>query len=181
MWLLVLFETALLLLLLRGLGELRERIIASNTRVQPFTDRGLALGIQAPAFVALDHEGHPIRLEDSQGQWRILAFVSLGCPACAGAIQALNVLHQSKQGVVILVVGGPDSKLNHAYAVEHEALMPILTPTADFDRSLYLVQGLPFIFVLDEGGVIRAKGVVNQLEDLQALLSNALVPVVISR
>jgi methylamine dehydrogenase accessory protein MauD len=179
LWALVLFETVLLLLLLRGLGELRERIKVSGNQEQPFANRGLALGTQAPPFVVQNHEGYAVKLEDLQGRWRILAFVSPGCPACESTIETLNAFIQERTDLEVLVVGGVDRLSNRTLATERNAKMPILTPPPNLAKDIYLVQGIPFVYILDEKGIICAKGVVNAPEHLQQLLISANAPVVI--
>ncbi|HLG65312.1 MAG TPA: redoxin domain-containing protein [Ktedonosporobacter sp.] len=173
----LLFETVLLLLLLRALGELRQHMASSGTgQSRFFADRGLPLESQAPMFVALDHEDRPVRLEDTQGRRRVLAFVSPGCPACETTIDALNDFLREQKSVAVFVIGGTDKKANRAYAAERKAEMPILTPDAKLAREVYLIQGIPFVYILDEKGVIKAKGIVNALEHLHQLLSEAEIP-----
>ena len=76
----------------------------------------------------------------------------------------------------MLVIGGVAKAANDAYALEQSAMMPILTPDATLAKEIYLVQEVPFVYILDESAIIRAKGVVNGLEHLQQLLVSADVP-----
>lgn len=181
LWVLVLFETGLLLLLLRALGELRQKGTLASTDRRSLNRGGLAVGEKAPSFVAIDYDDNQISLEGYQGQRRILAFISPGCSACSGAIETLNVFLKKEQGVTVLVLGELNSSRNHAYATEHSAQMPILTPTPGVEEELYRVRALPFVFVIDEVGIIRAKGVVNESEHLQMLLLEAFPHVPVSR
>lgn len=173
-----LFETGLLLLLMRGLGKMKQAgaLFSTKQESSPFADRGLAIGTQAPEFVVTDHSGRSITLKESDGSWRILAFVSPGCPACAMTIKTLDEALQEKPDIAILVIGSAARAANTAYAIEQNARMPVLTPDATLAKEVYLVQGIPFVYVLDEIGIIRAKGVVNSPEHLQQLLSGANMP-----
>ncbi len=175
---LVLFETVLLMFLVRGLGKLKQAGVLSLTKQDslPFADRGLAVGTQAPDFVAIDRDGRPISLNNSNGSWRILAFVSPGCPACAMTIQTLDETVQERPDIVVLIVGSAARAANTAYAIEQNTSIPILTPDATLAQEVYLVQGIPFIYILDEVGIIRAKGVVNLPEHLQQLLLRTSIP-----
>lgn len=119
---------------------------------------GLPVGEKAPSFVAMDQEGKLVSLEDTEGRQRILAFVSPGCPACGNAISILNTLWQERNDFVILVIGGLELELNRSYAAKHKSRMPILTPRSNFEQEDYFVPVVPFIFVLDETGYIRARG-----------------------
>lgn len=138
---------------------------------------GLGIGEYAPSFEATDFDGSIVRPEDFHGQRFILTFVSPGCRACAGAIQALNAIQQDEQYLRMLVVSGADREANRAYATEREALMPVLSAAPSVERELYRVPGVPFSFVIDEANTIRAKGFVNYREDILQMLTVAFTAV----
>lgn len=96
-------------------------------------------------------------------------------------IKTLDDTIQERPDIAILVVGSAARAANTAYAIEQNARMPILTPDATLAQEVYLVQGIPFIYILDEVGIIRAKGVVNSSEHLQELLLRANIPVSVVR
>lgn len=166
---LVLFETGLLLLLLRALGKLRQQgLLPSDNQME-----GLNVGEQAPLFTALDHEGKSVSLNDFQGQRRILVFIAPGCPACSLAIEMLNNFLASDKDIVVLVLGATDHHLNRSYAVEQGALMNILAPESSKLKDIYRIPIFPFAYLLDEAGVIRARGFFTYREHLQSLLNDA--------
>ncbi len=146
-------------------------------RDAPFADRGLALGLQAPSFEAVDHDGQVIRLGDSIGYWRILTFISPECYACENTVGVLHTVLQDGLDIKVLVIGGLAHEANYTYAIKHNASMSILTPDPDLAKKVYLVRGVPFTYIIDDTGTIRAKGVVNEREHLQRLLVNAEVPI----
>lgn len=173
LWIMVLFETGLLFLLLRAIGELRRQGILPKENSNGVNTSGLAIGEQAPSFVATDYTGNDISLEDFQGMRRVLAFVSPGCPACASTIEVLNTLIQVERDIKVLVVGGPNRERNQAYGLEHKFVTSILTAPSTIVSETYRVSGVPFIFVLDEAGIILAKKVVNNSQHMHALLTDA--------
>ena len=177
---LVLFETVLLVGALRTLGELKQQGGMAGSQEQSSADWGLATGEKAPSFIAVDQDGHTINLEQFRGQKRIVAFISPGCSVCANVIAALNVVASEQPDMVVLAVGDSDLKRNHEYAIEHEARMPILTPSSSIAKDMYRVQGVPFVFVIDEIGTIRAKGIMNDSERLHALLRLAFPSVTVA-
>ncbi len=181
LWILVLFETTLLMLLLRSLGQLRQRGGFSTPVSQSFAAQGLSLGTQAPDFLATDYEGKAINLAETDGKWRVLAFISPGCPACEITLNALRNLWEEQRNVGVLVVGGADRKANQEYAAEHEARIPIWTASTKVVKELYLVQGVPFAYILDRNGIILAKGILNTQDHLQQLLEEAHAPVQVSQ
>lgn len=184
LWVLVLFETVLLLLLLRALGELRQKgsLAPDSASAEQASELGgLDVGERAPSFVATDFDGNTIRLDDYQGQRCILAFISPGCSFCKGTIDALNIVLHEEPDVKMLVIGSTEYEQNRKYAAEHEALMPVLTPASNISRDLYHVQIVPFVFALDETGVVQARGLVSKHERLQELLKEAFSPVAVAR
>jgi len=181
LWILVLFETGLLLFLLRALGELRQQGVFPGNQGQSSEEWGLEVGEQAPSFVATDYEGKPVQLDDFRGKRRVLAFISPGCSACSGTLDALNALSQEDEHLAILVLGDPDRHANQAYAAKHNAQIAILAPGPGFDKEVYRIMAIPFLFLLDEMGVIRAKRIVNNREDLQTLLEPFLSQLSVSR
>lgn len=171
LWVLVLFETVLLLLLLRALGILRQKGVLAATE-QPLELGGLDVGEQAPAFVAIDQGGNPVRLEDFQGRQCVLAFILPGCSGCIGTLDSLKAVLQDEHDLAVIVISDADKEANRAYAIKHNLQIPVLTPDPDL-VSVYRVRTFPFVFVLNEAGVIRTKGVVNVSEQLRSMLMTA--------
>ncbi len=174
LWALVIFETVLLVLLLRAFGEIRQKGTPAPTSDATYPDiGGLAVGQIAPPFLATNDEGEFVRLEDFKGRRLALAFISPGCSACAGAIKVLNEMMQEEKDYTFVAIGGENDELNKAYAVEHTAQMPVLTPQSNFERDEYQTPMIPFVFLIDETGLIRARGAVNHRGHLQSLLKMA--------
>jgi peroxiredoxin len=183
LWVLVLFETVLLLLLLRALGQLRQQgTFPRNQKLSSESQEewGLALGELAPSFVVLDSDNRAFKTNDFQGQNRILAFILPGCSSCSNTVKALNTFLLSNHDITILVIGSSDINLNLAYAAEQDAKFSVLAPASGFDGELYRIRGVPFVFVLDELGIVRAKGAVNDFEQLQHLVTEAFTSLPVS-
>ncbi len=174
LWVLVLGETALLLLLLRGLGQLRlqSKTTSGVNTIMP-KDWGPAIGMQVPSFTAEDPQHRRVSLEDYQGRKQLLLFISPTCSACARAIESLNVLHQQEPDLELLVLGSTDYKANQAYVMEHQLPVPILTPEQDLAREIYDIKAIPYAFMLDEQGKVRAKDMATQENILQRLFEEA--------
>ncbi len=170
--LLQIFETGLLMFLLRRLGEMKQQGVFFKRQSQSPNEWGPPLGEQAPLFNAVDQHKQTVRLKDMQGRKHLLAFISPGCALCVETIEMLNMFLQEEQDIVVLVFGGTDTKQNSVFANEHDATMSILTPDTEVSDA-YGVKVRPFGFVLDENGIIRAKGPLNHREHLDVLLTIA--------
>lgn len=167
-----LFEIGLLMFLLRGLGEMKQQGGLAGSQGQSPEAWGLAVGEKAPSFVATDQDGHNVSLEDMLGRRSILAFISPGCVSCATTIEVLDMFLQEEPDIAIWVIGSTHAQQNLAYAAEHHAHLSILTPAASIDDA-YNIQVKPFVFVLDEAGIVLAKSGMNDRKHLDALLRKA--------
>jgi len=135
-----LFETALLVLLLRALGQIKQQGGLAGSQRQSSGINGLAVGEKAPSFVAVDQHDQTLRMDDFKGRKRILAFITPGCTPCAETIEVLNAFSQDAHDVAVLIVGDTDHQQNMMYAVEHHAQMPVLTPDATVDDIYQIWQ-----------------------------------------
>ena len=158
---------------------IRRRLLPSTHNLHSSTigAGGLDIGEHAPAFVAVDLEDNRLNIDSSQEKSCLLMFVSPGCSVCPGALKALQKMLQEKPSLVGLVVGSSDKELNHIYAKSQHVQIPFLTDDANLIQKIYRVQGFPLTFLIDEIGVVRAKGVVNNYIQLQALLKFADTPI----
>ncbi len=136
---------------------------------------GLDIGEIAPTFVAIDQHNNVVHFDDFGKKRRLLAFVKPGCIICPKALEALEYLIQSEQDIIGLVVGSSSHEKNRMYITEHKINLPFLTPDSDSVKKLYKVRVSPLFFVVDEAGVIRAKGIVNRVEHLRQLLVAATI------
>jgi hypothetical protein len=94
---------------------------------------------------AVDHPAVPA------GRAALVAFTSAGCPVCHQIVPGLRVLER-------------DPALRVVHAAYEDAEGPELH--AAFD-----VPGTPYAVYLDAAGVVRAKGTVNTLEQLESLVA----------
>jgi methylamine dehydrogenase accessory protein MauD len=151
---------------------MKQQGVLFKNQEQSLGGSGLAVGEKAPSFVAMDQNGQTFKMDDFKGRKRILAFITPGCTPCAETIEVLNAFSQDAHAVVVLIVGNTDRQQNMLYAVEHHAQMPILTPDATVD-DFYQIRMKPFAFVIDEDGIVRAQGGLNNREHLEGLLTMA--------
>jgi hypothetical protein len=94
---------------------------------------------------AIGHPAVPV------GRAALVAFTSAGCPVCHQIVPGLRVLQR-------------DPALAVVHAAYEEEDGPELH--AAFD-----VPGTPYAVYLDAAGVVRAKGTVNTLEQLESLVA----------
>lgn len=116
LWVLVLVETALLLLVLRAVGKLRQQ--SPFESYQPPELWGISLGEPAPLFSLLDQQGRLVRLEDLRGKRSLLVFIAPGCSYCPAVVEAMNQLRQGNSELGLLLFGTLDAESNRVYAIQ---------------------------------------------------------------
>jgi methylamine dehydrogenase accessory protein MauD len=112
---------------------------------------------------------HVLGGASADGRSTLVFFLSPSCPVCKGLLPALRsiVKREGEWLRVVLTSDGP--------VAEHEAFVRqqqleefcyLLSPTLGLS---YQVSKLPYAVLVDGGGVIRAKGLVNSREHLESL------------
>src|SRR5439155_5101932 len=112
--------------------------------------------------------GRPVRV-GGPGRRELLLFVSPTCPLCEQVLPGLAPASSaaSLDAIVIVDAGAEQS----AALLARRLRAPIVAGPEIASR--YRVPGTPYAVVLDELGVVRAKGTVNTLEQLEGLVDTA--------
>lgn len=169
LWAVVLLEGIALLLVLRGVGT-----IFLNTR-EGINRDGLPLGSQTPDLVATDASGRQRSFGEFRGRWLVLIFASPTCQICLKLVPELQDLRADLgadvEVLVALRADGPE------VASEYERLTlgaaPVLAVGTRAASDKYKVRVSPFVNVVDPDGVLRAKGLVNSIDNVDHLMYEA--------
>lgn len=144
-WLLLIALCVVVVALARQVGVLHLRL--GPLGALEIEDEGPPLG-QTPALLrARKEDGSPVVL-GGLGSGRLVVFLSSSCPVC----------EQVRPSVPAAAAAG--------------GLMPQVVSDPEAERA-WAVPGVPFVVVLDRSGVVRAKGTVNDLEQLEGLVDTA--------
>jgi hypothetical protein len=144
-WVLLLVLCVVVVALARQVGTLHLRL--GPRGALEIDTEGPALGDLVPAFDARGADGAPTVL-GGPGPRRLILFSSPTCIVCREVAPAILTAAQAG-GLLAQVVHDPEAERT-------------------FD-----VPGTPFVLVLDELGVVRAKGTVNNLEQVEGLVDTA--------
>jgi hypothetical protein len=145
LWLLVVVLCIVVVALARQVGTLHLRL--GPRGALEIDDEGPALGEPLPTLSAHDADGGAVVLGGA-GRPRLVLFASETCAVCL----------EVTPGVPAAAAAG--------------RLEPIVVHDTEAERAL-AVPGTPFVVVLDEHGVVRAKGTVNNLEQVEGLVDTA--------
>ncbi|MDB6010942.1 MAG: Methylamine utilization protein MauD [Gammaproteobacteria bacterium] len=168
LWIVVLALLAVVLALTRQLGVLHERIAPVGALM---LNRGLAVGEQAPLMDVVDLAGAHVKLGSprSDGKSTLLLFVSPTCPVCKSLLPVVKSSGKDERDwldVILASDGDPDEHRAFAQANGLEGVPYVVSAPLGMT---YQVSRLPFAALLDEAGVLRARGLVNSREHLESL------------
>lgn len=133
-------------------------------------DEGPRLGDSAPAETTRDLQGRELTIGE-RGRSQLLLFVSPGCRVCDEVLPALPVIARQYKLAPFLITDADRSEAAAAY--DSKTSVAPLIADQDVVRS-YRVPGTPYVVVVDDAGVVRAKGTVNTLEQMEGLVETAL-------
>lgn len=166
LWILVIVLCILLLSVARQVGTLHLRL--GPRGALELDEEGPPLGEALPPAETSDRNGQPVTV-GGPGSPQILLFVSPGCPVCREVAPSLPIV--ARVGSLSpYVISDADEAGAHEYASLGRGTPFIVGP--DLARS-YRVPGTPYAVILDGLGVVRAKGTVNNLEQMEGLVDTA--------
>ncbi len=156
LWLIVLALGLLVLLLYRQLG------IMYLGSAEGVSRDGIDKGATAPDFALTDQYGNPQRLSDYRGRPALLLFGSPHCSPCRTLMPQLHEWARAHPEVGVVWLNAASEEESLKFVSELGATLPVAPYTPEsklMDR--YKVRVTPFMFLLDEKGVVRAKGLAN--------------------
>ncbi|MGH2675119.1 MAG: methylamine dehydrogenase accessory protein MauD [Actinomycetota bacterium] len=167
LWALVVALALLTLALARQIGTLHLRL--GPRGALELDSEGPPLDEAPEPADARDLDGRPVTV-GGPGHPQLLLFVSPGCPVCREVLPSLPVAARAG-GMRPLVVSDAQDPADAVPAAGTDAGAPIVVGPAI--AGAYGVPGTPYLVALDRLGVVRAKGTVNNLEQMEGLADTA--------
>jgi methylamine dehydrogenase accessory protein MauD len=169
LWVLVLVMAGILLALVRQVGVLHERIAPMGALT---LDKGPKEGETAPRFDLLDLGGRAVRIggEDPTHKSTLLFFLSPTCPVCKKMLPILRSAARSEAGWLDIVLASDGEREEHERFVERADLGQFPYVLSRELGVTYRVGRLPYAVLIDDAGVVRAKGLINTREHLESLI-----------
>lgn len=168
LWVVVLALCAVVLALVRQIGVLHERIAPAGALM---LRRGLKIGEPAPTMTLTDLDGRVVAIGTSGTSPRstLLVFVSPTCPVCKALLPVLKSsrLSEGRWLDIVLASDGAEEEQRRFTAAQGLQDFPYLVSTAL--GMAFQVDRLPFAALVDEGGILRARGIINSREHLESL------------
>ena len=168
LWVLVLALAGVVLALTRQLGVLHQRIAPAGALM---LNRGLTVGEPAPVLelAALDGRELRVGVARDDGRSTLLLFVSPTCPVCKTLLPAVKSSRRDERAWMDVILASDGDPTAQREFVRAQALEEIPYVVSAALGLAYQVSRLPFAALLDERGVLRARGLVNSREHLESL------------
>jgi methylamine dehydrogenase accessory protein MauD len=168
LWVVVVVLAAVVLALVRQIGVLHERVAPAGALM---THSGPRVGEAAPRFELADWLGRPVTVGGASvdGKATLLAFVSPTCPVCKTMLQILDSVQGKEQRWLRLVLASDGERAEHESFVRDWGLAEGTYVLSSQLGLTYQVPKLPYALLIDAGGVLRAKGLVNTREHVESL------------
>ena len=168
LWVLVLGLTVVVFALLRQVGVLHERIAPVGALM---LGKGLKVGERAPEITVEDVAGQSLAVGAvrADGSSLLLMFVSPTCPVCKTLIPVLKSSRLAERSWVEIVLASDGDRAEQLAFIEAQDLHPFRYVVSAPLGMGYQISRLPYAVLLDDRGVLRARGLVNSREHLESL------------
>jgi methylamine dehydrogenase accessory protein MauD len=166
LWVVVLVLGAVVFGMVRQIGVLHERVAPMGALAN---DRGPEVGEMAPDMKIAGMEGGLVQIGGPVpgGRSRLLLFVSPSCPICKKLLPIARSFAAGERLDVVIVGDGDVAEQREMIRANGlEAIPYVNSPQVGM---AFQVGKLPYAILIDEDGVIRAKGLVNSREHLESL------------
>jgi methylamine dehydrogenase accessory protein MauD len=170
LWIVVCVLSLLVFALMRQIGVLNERVFPAGalmTTNGPNIGEDIPVGTYTSLGNTLVHVGGP------QQQNTLLLFVSPNCPICKTLLPYVQSVAKAEHSSTRIILASDAD--NEKEQEQHREFVKKYQLSAELyllSRPLGLafrVEKLPFAVIIDERGILRAKGMVNSREHLESL------------
>ncbi|WP_293900638.1 methylamine dehydrogenase [Phenylobacterium sp.] len=168
LWALVLVLATVIVVMLRQIGVLYERISPMGALMD---SAGPRVGEPSPRFLPPSLTGPPIAIGGATARAQLVFFLSPTCPVCKQLLPVLNSIRTDEKAWLDVVLASDGDEAKHRDFIRRRRLTAFPYVLSSELGMAYRVQRLPFAVLTDKGGVVRAKGLVNNREQLESLFS----------
>lgn len=165
LWCLVVVLCVVVVALARQIGTLHLRL--GPRGALEIDDEGPHLG-EAPAPIETTDPGGAKITIGGPGRAQLILFVSPTCKVCEDVLPAVPIVAEAGRLQPMIVT---DSLAGLQMLLDKRAPAPVVA--APEAARTYMIPGTPYAVVLDAGGAVRAKGTVNNLEQMEGLVDTA--------
>jgi methylamine dehydrogenase accessory protein MauD len=167
-WVLMLAVIVALWALARQVGILYERVAPMGALV---TDAGPKMGEAAPRFDLTSLQGSIVGIGGERTKSQLIYFLSPTCPVCKKLLPVLKSSARAEAEWLDVVLASDGEATQHLAFYSNAKLQQFPYVLSADLGMVFRVSRLPYAVLIDEHGVIRAKGLINTREHLESLFN----------
>ncbi len=168
LWLVVLVQFVVIYALARQVGVLFERVAPAGAMI---SNAGPEVGARAPDLALPNLNGAGFSLGAVQERGRLVFFLSPSCPVCKALLPALRSLRSDERRRLEVILASDGREALHRRLIDAEGLGGFPYTLSSELGMAFRIAKLPFAVLIGPDGTIRAKGLVNNREQLESLLT----------
>jgi methylamine dehydrogenase accessory protein MauD len=168
LWVLVLVLVAVVFALVRQIGVLYERVAPAGALM---SGKGLKTGELAPVLELQTVDGRAFKIggERNDDKSTLLFFLSPTSPVCKTLLPVLEAMRKSEADWLEIVLASDGDLDEHRAWLKKQKMESwpyVLSPQLGMTMQ---VAKLPFAALIDEKGILCARGLVNNREHIESL------------
>lgn len=152
----------------RQVGILFERVAPMGALI---IDAGPKLGSPSPMFEAPTLAGTPLKLGGARQRSTLIFFLSPTCPVCKKLLPVLRSMQPAEASWLDVVLASDGDASTHEQFARSNNLQGFPYALSTELGVSFRVSRLPFAVLIGEDGIVRAKGLINNREQLESLFS----------
>jgi methylamine dehydrogenase accessory protein MauD len=168
LWILVLVLAMMVYALVRQIGVLYGRVAPAGALM---SGSGLKTGEEIPVLDLETLDGSAIRIggKHSGGKSTLLFFLSPTCPVCKTLIPILAAMRKTEAAWLNIIFASDGDEKEHRAWLQKSKLesWPYIL-SERLGRTMQVAK-LPFAALIDENGILCARGLVNTREHIESL------------
>ncbi|WMT86642.1 methylamine dehydrogenase accessory protein MauD [Pelagibacterium sp. 26DY04] len=170
LWVVVLALIVVIFALARQIGVLFERVSPMGALVN---DAGPKIGDRTPVYTLPNLNGGVVSIGPKPSRSTLVFFLSPTCPVCKKLLPILRSVKSDESKWLDVVLASDGEVEKHKRFIETANLSGFPYVVSTELGLAYRVSRLPFAVLYDEHGTIKAKGLINNREQLESLFNAA--------
>lgn len=168
LWILVAGLAVAVFALARQVGILYERIAPMGALM---TDSGPSVGEAVRRFDVAALDGRPVSIGAGGTRAQLLFFLSPTCPVCKKLLPILASVAAAERSWLDIILASDGDAAEHRAFVKQRRLDDFPYVLSRDLGLAFRVSRLPYAALVDGAGVVRAKGLINNREQLESLFN----------
>ncbi|KQW76043.1 thiol-disulfide isomerase [Devosia sp. Root413D1] len=168
LWLVVIGLIVVLFAMARQIGVLYERVSPMGALVN---ESGPRIGDMTPLFSLTSLNGGEVAIGPKPERSTLMFFLSPTCPVCKKLLPILKSVRQAEGKWLDVVLASDGDVAKHQRFIQTADLKAFPYVVSTELGLAYRVARLPFAVLLDSKGTVKAKGLVNNREQLESLFN----------